>query len=346
MIQPSEKKHMTREEIEACWKDPHNWKWHVYYCKADPRAIVPRRLKWMGWTVNFARPSAIPWVGLCACDSDRASTDHDRQGCYDQYTARYRRSSHRCRVFAVCVVILAHKMMFTPPNKNRPSTALCLRPVSLSVPRWTLKWFMMRRIESRGCGLSRAVRSKRGKDYKYATKREEILVSSQTVWLGLGNAVRLARLGGDGGFAGACYWRSSPLWQSPPNRHSLYGDSWGSGDSDLLAQRGTATMALGQGLKLGTSRPGCATGRRQLPAQRAGPGFRAEPLLQLFHAAEQLGQLLQGDHLPLGLPIGLRGRPEPFLAVRDVVHHAGLGGRPRRGCRSSGGQPGRPGRRE
>jgi hypothetical protein len=50
---------MTREEIENCWKDPHNWKWRVYYCKADPRAIVPRRLKWMGWTVNFARPSAI-----------------------------------------------------------------------------------------------------------------------------------------------------------------------------------------------------------------------------------------------------------------------------------------------
>lgn len=51
---------MTREEIETSWKDPHNWKWHVYYCKADPRAIVPRRFKWMGWTVNFARPSAIP----------------------------------------------------------------------------------------------------------------------------------------------------------------------------------------------------------------------------------------------------------------------------------------------
>ena len=55
---------MTREEIENCWKDPHNWKWRVYYCKADPRVIVPRRLKWMGWTVNFARPSALPLVGL------------------------------------------------------------------------------------------------------------------------------------------------------------------------------------------------------------------------------------------------------------------------------------------
>jgi uncharacterized membrane protein len=56
---------MTREEIEACRNDPRNQKWGlIYYCKADPRAIVPRRHKWMGWTVNFARPSAIPLVGL------------------------------------------------------------------------------------------------------------------------------------------------------------------------------------------------------------------------------------------------------------------------------------------
>ena len=55
---------MTREEIEAYWKDSHNWKWGIYYCKADPRVILPKRLKWMGWTVNFARPSAIPVVLL------------------------------------------------------------------------------------------------------------------------------------------------------------------------------------------------------------------------------------------------------------------------------------------
>ena len=56
---------MTREETEACWRDRSNYKcFGIYYCKADPRAIVPRRYKWMGWTVNFARPSAIPVVGL------------------------------------------------------------------------------------------------------------------------------------------------------------------------------------------------------------------------------------------------------------------------------------------
>lgn len=51
---------MKPEEIEACWKEPTNWKWGVYYCKADPRVVVPKRLKWMGWTVNFARPGAVP----------------------------------------------------------------------------------------------------------------------------------------------------------------------------------------------------------------------------------------------------------------------------------------------
>jgi len=51
---------VTREELEACRNDPHNQKWGVYHCKADPRVIVPKRLKWMGWTINAARPSAIP----------------------------------------------------------------------------------------------------------------------------------------------------------------------------------------------------------------------------------------------------------------------------------------------
>ena len=51
---------MTPEELEAYRNDPHNQKWGVYYCKADPRVIVPKRAKWMGWTLNTARPSAIP----------------------------------------------------------------------------------------------------------------------------------------------------------------------------------------------------------------------------------------------------------------------------------------------
>ena len=50
---------MTEQEMEDCWKDRSNWGL-VYHCKADPRPIVPKRIKWMGWTINAAQPSAIP----------------------------------------------------------------------------------------------------------------------------------------------------------------------------------------------------------------------------------------------------------------------------------------------
>ncbi len=49
---------MTHEELETLWSAPENWKWGIYYCKDDPRTIVPKRAKWMGWTINFARPNA------------------------------------------------------------------------------------------------------------------------------------------------------------------------------------------------------------------------------------------------------------------------------------------------
>ena len=51
---------MTKEELEACWRDPRNHRWGFYCCKADPRVIVPRRFRWMGWTVNAAHPGTIP----------------------------------------------------------------------------------------------------------------------------------------------------------------------------------------------------------------------------------------------------------------------------------------------
>lgn len=36
----------------------------LYFCKDDPRIIVPKRNKGFGWTLNFARPIAIPLVIL------------------------------------------------------------------------------------------------------------------------------------------------------------------------------------------------------------------------------------------------------------------------------------------
>jgi len=48
---------MTKEELEKLWADKNNWRWGcIYYCKDDPRLVVPKPIKWTGWTVNFAYP--------------------------------------------------------------------------------------------------------------------------------------------------------------------------------------------------------------------------------------------------------------------------------------------------
>lgn len=45
------------------WQKDENWggpKWgDVYFSKKDPRIIVPKRIKWMGWTVNLAHTAGI-----------------------------------------------------------------------------------------------------------------------------------------------------------------------------------------------------------------------------------------------------------------------------------------------
>ncbi|MBC8471285.1 MAG: hypothetical protein H8D56_17625 [Planctomycetes bacterium] len=48
---------MTKEELEILWKDKNNW-WcgAIYHCKDDPRLVVPKPVKWTGWTMNFAYP--------------------------------------------------------------------------------------------------------------------------------------------------------------------------------------------------------------------------------------------------------------------------------------------------
>jgi protein-S-isoprenylcysteine O-methyltransferase Ste14 len=54
---------MPHDQLDELWARPTSWKWGgVYCCKDDPRAIVPKRIKWMGWTINFAHWYA--WVAL------------------------------------------------------------------------------------------------------------------------------------------------------------------------------------------------------------------------------------------------------------------------------------------
>ena len=41
-------------------KDPKNWKFGVFYFnKEDKRIFPPKRIDWMGFTVNFANPKSI-----------------------------------------------------------------------------------------------------------------------------------------------------------------------------------------------------------------------------------------------------------------------------------------------
>lgn len=41
--------------------DPENYKWGLFYFNPDDlRAVVPKRNRRMGWTLNFAQPLA--WV--------------------------------------------------------------------------------------------------------------------------------------------------------------------------------------------------------------------------------------------------------------------------------------------
>lgn len=47
---------MSNNNLNYFEEDSNNWKLGIfYYCKADPRIILPKRIPMLGWTVNFAR---------------------------------------------------------------------------------------------------------------------------------------------------------------------------------------------------------------------------------------------------------------------------------------------------
>ncbi len=49
-----------KERNEREWADSANWSgWlGIYRSKRDSRLWVPKRLPWMGWTINLAHPKA------------------------------------------------------------------------------------------------------------------------------------------------------------------------------------------------------------------------------------------------------------------------------------------------
>lgn len=56
---------MTRAEFDRLSRDPGNWfLGFLYFCPADPRVLVPKRIRGFGWTLNFARPLALPYLFL------------------------------------------------------------------------------------------------------------------------------------------------------------------------------------------------------------------------------------------------------------------------------------------
>ena len=51
------------ERYEQMRRDPENYMWGIFYFNPhDDRVILPKRNRWMGWTVNFARPQS--WIVL------------------------------------------------------------------------------------------------------------------------------------------------------------------------------------------------------------------------------------------------------------------------------------------
>jgi len=44
---------MDKEQLQKYWEGEDNWSGGIYFCKQDPRLIVPKRPKWGGWTINL-----------------------------------------------------------------------------------------------------------------------------------------------------------------------------------------------------------------------------------------------------------------------------------------------------
>ena len=61
---------MNQDEINQTeWKNDANWggpRWgSIYFSKRDTRVWVPKRMPWLGWTVNLAHNAGVYWfIGL------------------------------------------------------------------------------------------------------------------------------------------------------------------------------------------------------------------------------------------------------------------------------------------
>ena len=59
---------MNQQEInQAEWENPANWTAGskmlcIYFSHKDSRIWVPKRIPWMGTTLNLAKPEAVAWL--------------------------------------------------------------------------------------------------------------------------------------------------------------------------------------------------------------------------------------------------------------------------------------------
>jgi len=59
---------MTQDEInKAEWENPDNWTKGskllcVYFSHKDSRTWVPKRIPWMGSTMNLGKPAGVAWL--------------------------------------------------------------------------------------------------------------------------------------------------------------------------------------------------------------------------------------------------------------------------------------------
>lgn len=51
-------------DLERLWSDPKNWTAFGYRCSEDPRVVVPKRVRSLGWTLNWAHPKAWPTLAM------------------------------------------------------------------------------------------------------------------------------------------------------------------------------------------------------------------------------------------------------------------------------------------
>jgi len=56
------------DPLDRMRNDPENYKWGIFYFNPkDPRILVPKRNRLMGWTLNFANPySYLILIGIAA----------------------------------------------------------------------------------------------------------------------------------------------------------------------------------------------------------------------------------------------------------------------------------------